>query len=129
MTDKDLPTLRLEALSFPTDRITIEQLRRDQPDLFSEKGLFGKRGHDAAGWINVLAAMQSERVLAQKAFAAAAGQPDPQPDEDRHDQIDCMNEYYVRVGLSSGVRQTQQMARAIETAASQQFGPTQKRSR
>jgi hypothetical protein len=122
--DKDKPILKLDLIAFPTDQITIGQLRQRQPQLFTEKGIFGpaRKGYSARGQIDAFTAMESERRLAQKAFAAAAGQPDPHPDVDRMEERRYLNEEYVAYGLSSGPQQTNQLIRDIESSAARQAG-------
>lgn len=118
------PKLQLALLQFPTDALTIADLRRrDQPKLF-EESLFRSYDNSPATSMNVLTFMLSERILAQKAFAAAAGLPDPWPDENRRDEISDLNGYYVAMGLSKGLEQTKQMVRAFERTAAQQVGPS-----
>lgn len=123
--EQHTPTLRLDLLAFPTDSLTVADLRRAQPILFSEKGLFHSYDNSQASSMDVLTFMLSERILAQKAFAAAAGLPDPWPDADRREEVKDLNCYYVQMGLSSGLRHTQQLVRAIEAAAAAQAGPSQ----
>ncbi len=118
--EEEVPSLDLKSMPFPTDRVTISQQRRDQPNLFSEKGLFGSRGFDHAVGLNILATMKSERVLARKAFAAAAGQADPCPDDHRLEVITLLSDDYVRLGISSGIHQTRLLVRDFETKAAQQ---------
>ncbi len=109
--------LDLKPIAFPTDRLTIGDLRRDQPVLFSQEGLFRSYSSSSAGLLNVLTAMLSERILAEKAFAKAAGQADRWASEERREHLDALNEYYVRLGLSSGPRATRELVRQIEQAA------------
>lgn len=127
--EKEVPSLDLKTMLFPSDRVTISLQRRDQPDLFSEKGLFGPRGFDHAVVMNILATMDSERILARKAFAAAAGQVDPCPDDDRLELITLLNDDYVRLGISSGIHQTRLLVRDFETIAARQVTADRGRSR
>jgi hypothetical protein len=118
--EKEVPSLDLKAMLFPSDRITVSQMRRDQPNLFSEKGLFGPRGYNHVLNLNFRATMNSERILARKAFAAAAGQADPCPDNDRLELIMLLSDDYKRFGISSGIHQTRLLVREFETVATQQ---------
>ena len=127
--ESDTPKLRLAHLQFPTDALTIADLRRDQPILFSEEGLFRSYDDSLATSMNVLTYMLSERILAKKAFANAAGLPDLWPQENRRDEILDLNEYYVKMGLSKGLEQTKQMVGDFEQASVRQAGPPRGRSR
>jgi hypothetical protein len=121
--EQEAPRLRLALLQFPTDALTIGDLRRAQPKLFSEEGLFRDFDIGPIYSLDAITFMRSERILAQKAFAVAAGLPDPWPKEDRGVEIEDLNRYYVQMGLSHGLRETGQMVRAFEKAAAQQAGP------
>jgi hypothetical protein len=111
------PKLDLSTLAFPSDQVTIKELRSVQPHLFA--------GDDPdAGAVNpaviVFATIAVERVLARKAFAAATGLPDPHPDEDRRELVRMLDSDYRRYGLSRGRHHTNQLVKSFEMAAADQ---------
>jgi hypothetical protein len=103
-------------ISFPSDRITIGQIRQEQPDTFAEDGLFTAH----ATYFLAISTVLCEQGLAKKAWAAALGQPDPEPNEDRLEQITMLNDDYVRYGLSTGIAKTREMVREFEKAVAKQ---------
>jgi len=116
--DKRVPPLDWSKIEFPSDRITVAQLRKDQPQLLEDaETAIEYRMTD----LNVLATIASERELAQRAFAAAMGRADPIPAMmSRSQKIDLLNDDYVRYGISKGLQQTRLLVRELETAAKRQ---------
>jgi len=112
------PVLSIEysTLSFPSDRLTFAEIRKVEAELLAED--------DPGGWhladLEIIPAHLFERVLANKAFAQAIGQPDPHPDDNRLDLILGLHEAYVRYGISSGLQQSRQLIRQLETEAANQ---------
>jgi hypothetical protein len=111
------PTLDLTALAFPSDQITIKSLRAVEPELFG--------GEDDVEWpkwsnITLFATVAVERALCRKAFAAAAGLPDPSPSDDRRELILMLHDDYQEYGITRGLQHTYQLVRAFETAAAEQ---------
>jgi hypothetical protein len=107
------PVLNVSAIDFPTDRLTLGQLRRFQPEVFET--LDG----DVTD-IEALPTFDLERALARKSFALALGLPDPHPDDDRQVSIRTLDRDYRRYSLSSGLQSTQQLVREFERAAAEQ---------
>ncbi len=111
------PRLDLSALALPSDQVTIRSLRAAQPELFG--------GDDDVDWpvwssIHLFATIAVERTLARKAFAAAAGLPDPAPDEGRRDLMLMLHDDYQDYGISQGLQHTYQLVRQFESAAAEQ---------
>jgi hypothetical protein len=104
-------------ISFPSDKITIGQLRKEQPDVFTERSLY----NDApARDLNAFNTILCELGLAKKAWAKALGKPEPEPNEDRLEEIDMLNDDYVRYGLSTGIAKTRELVRTFEKAVAEQ---------
>jgi hypothetical protein len=118
MPDKsDTPTLDLMKIAFPTDSLTIGELRRLMPNRFSR----GNLGRTDLLDIEVGGVLGVEIDLAKRAFYKALGIPEPDPDwEPRAALIDILDDGYKRLGLSTGRNKTRELARAIERAAIEQ---------
>lgn len=117
--------INFAAIQFPTDQVTLGRLRGIDPEFFTARGIFGAHASD----LGILATLVWEQTLAQKAFAAAGGQPDPFPDNDRRELILAINADYLQYGLSGGLQQTYQLVRAFEKAAASQVRHTAGRAR
>lgn len=115
MVEKKDPELDLAVIDFPTDRITIRQMRERHPDLFLNIGDHG------ADEILALEAYDVERRVAEDEFARARGRPAPSDFSLKH-WTNCLNECYTTLGLSSGMQQTRQMVRRFVEAARRQAG-------
>jgi hypothetical protein len=116
MSDRVSPRLDLSKMRFPTDRITIGQLRAEQPDIYMSENLRRMESVDA----NVFATMITEIEFAETAFAKALGLPAPHPKESQQERISWLNDDYKRYGISTGAQATRQLAREIEKAAVEQ---------
>jgi hypothetical protein len=114
--EKRAPSLDVSKVSFPTDQLTIAKLRQVNPGLFQGDVITDKRLLDS----EVLATLQSEMILAQKAFAATLKIPDPHPWEDSRNSMRLLDEEYRRYGLSAGHQQTRQLIRGFLDAAVKQ---------
>ena|ERR1700722_8759986 len=114
-----VPSLDLSQMPFPTDKVTIGAIRQRQPSLFINEDA------DIARF-DVFATMSVERVLAKKAFAKAAGLPDPFPDDGsmstytRQEAVWMLNSDYQRYGISTGLHQTRELVKDFEKAAADQ---------
>lgn len=113
---KEIPPLDLAAIELPSDQVTVGQMRRRQPDLFTQENFSRISGDD----IGIVSAVCLEEMLAQKAHAAAASLSDPYPDNDRLEAITWLNDHYRDYGLSSGLKQTRELVRTFEAAAANQ---------
>jgi hypothetical protein len=103
-------------IDFPLDSVTFGRMRRFYPRALSGAQL----DHARAAEIDLIAAHCFELSLAERAFAKAAGHPDPHPVADRREDIATVNAAYKLYGLSSGMQETKQLVRTIETAAAKQ---------
>ncbi|HEV3304494.1 MAG TPA: hypothetical protein VG055_32890 [Planctomycetaceae bacterium] len=114
----------LATLGFPSDRVTLGQLRRRQPTIFDQNSKF----RIPAGSLEILATVHLENVVARRAFAAECNLADLFPNEDRRELIHLLDAEYRRYGISSGIHQTRQLLRELEAAARkqgrEQSGPT-----
>jgi len=115
--DKETANLDLSIIRFPTDQVTIGQLRREHPRLLADWNALGKTQFCQ---MNITATMMGEMALAEKAFAAAAGEPDPHPDNLRLEQIRYLDMDYRRYGISRGYQESLRLASDIEKAAETQ---------
>ncbi len=91
-------------------------MRKYEPHLFTGDRIQGESGAHAEGhsvyWIELL--------LAQRAFAAAAGLPDGESKLGREWLMELLNEAYLRYGVSSGFHETRELVREFEAAAADQ---------
>lgn len=69
-----LPQLDAATISFPTDRITLGDMRKHQPSLFSSDALLESSKLDQ---IQALATLHVELSLAERAFRSASLKPPP----------------------------------------------------
>lgn len=106
----------ISSIEFPTDRITVGQMRRDQPELLDADRPFVRAHLESP---DALYATRMEHVLARKAWAAAIGLPDPAPERERLEEIGQINKVYTRFGISTGRQQTLELVRRFEAEAAQ----------
>ena len=115
--DSKFPEIDLSKLSFPTDSLTLAQIRRFEGTRAASARTFLDEG---LGTLNIASILNSEIVLAEKAYAKALREPDPRPFHIRSEMIDLINDDYKQLGISSGHHQTRQLIRDLEQAASDQ---------
>lgn len=116
MPQDDPPALDPSLLSFPTDRITLGAMRAHEPELFTRRALQAERQVDIEG----IALYSHELRLAELAFALALGQPIPDADEQRSQNLAVVNDTYQQYGLSSGSNHTEELVRSLEREAAKQ---------
>jgi hypothetical protein len=113
----DTPKLDFTSIPFPTDQLTIGDMRKEDPDLFHG-------GYDSlsapASHINALATCHIEHKLACRAYVKALGQSDPYPLHPRQDDVDALVDSYRKYGLSRGKNESLQLIERIESAARSQ---------
>lgn len=107
------PKLDQSKIDFPTDKVTLAQMRRLSPEFF-DSGAMVYWENELPG---VLTTHQIEQELAAKAFARAAGTPRPSLCRPRELLIDLLHGGYQELGLSTGKQQTKQLVRRFEDAA------------
>lgn len=116
MTDHGRAQIDYGKLSFPSDALTIGMIRKAVPELFAQDD--PEFFQDGFASVEVSGMLHSERILAHRAFASAAGRPDPYPDEaGRQEMIKMLAESYKLFGLASGRQHTEQLVRAVEADA------------
>jgi hypothetical protein len=112
-------------LALPSDRVSLRDIRRQIPDILSPRGLKALNLLPA----QIVRAQEMELALAARAFARAAGVPDPHPHLDRDEVLTYLNAQYIRYGLSTGLSETGRLVKALEVASSQQSVNTRQRAR
>lgn len=107
-------------MQYPTDSVSVGQLRDRFPELFNGKALYKNELNSAT--LDIVATMFIEQKLAAKAFAKAAGLPDPDPEPlvNRRERLRMLDEDYRRYGISSGPQHTRELVRTFEAAAAKQ---------
>lgn len=113
---RTLPGFDPTMIAFPTDAITIGQMRANEPGFLDD---LNERPGNIAG-MEPLATHHLELWLANKAYAAAGGLPEPMPQVDREETIELLDHAYVKFGLSTGMATTREMVRMVEQAAAAQ---------
>jgi len=109
----------LSKVRFPTDAVTMAQVRRDQPELiYSDKELLNP--YRRITNVHILETMRTEHILASKAWAKAIGLADPFPTHHRREEIGFLIDDYQRYGLSTGANQTKELIRVFEKEAAHQ---------
>ncbi len=125
------PVVDLAKIEFPTDKLTLKELRKFCPDDFDR---MDKRGRALGGPPDVRSQSEAilllERDFASRAFNAAMGRPfnwnDPSKrDPEVYDQVNelgrkLLRGAYVAWGLATGQHHAEQLLRAVEQAAAEQ---------
>ncbi|MCA9281077.1 MAG: hypothetical protein H6812_10655 [Phycisphaeraceae bacterium] len=114
--DTRTPHFDPTGIPFPSDAITLGQMRAREPDNFRPGNL---DRIDAKG-IDAIATHRWELRLAEKAFAEVLSLPNPLPYDDRRNIVEMLNRAYKLFGVSSGIQQTWQLVRSFEGAAAEQ---------
>lgn len=108
------PEIDLKTLSFPTDRLTIKEIRAAEPDLFATAEVLELDRSFARSDFSAMLSL--EREVADRAYGEAIGSPDPEA-EDRAYLIELLTQQYEGHGLSTGPHQTEELVREIERQA------------
>ena len=115
-------------INFPTDRLTVGQLRRMDKAAFPHGGIESRvrtaRLEDAKGLYHAWV----EHHAAECVFGKAAGRGD-HPSDLVECVIEELNEFYVEMGWSSGAHQTTQLVNRFLDAARSQARKIQARGR
>lgn len=120
--DQD-PQLDLTKIAFPTDRLSIKELRKLYPAEFDAEALT-QFNHRPAAELN--ATFSVERAVAKAAFEATLGRASPQAQNEYAMDREELADSLVQYGLASGPHQAEQLIRNIEAQAVAQakaFGP------
>lgn len=104
----------LSSIEFPSERITLGQLRKVEPEFLSTDRAMIDNHMTVVHGIN---ALRIEQILARQAWAAAIGLPDPIPFRKRATEIEYLTDVYKDYGISTGPQQTEELVRRFETEA------------
>jgi hypothetical protein len=104
---------RPSRLTFPSDSVTIADIRRSRPDIAESLSDPSIKASDIAA----LHALSIEIHLAKTAFAKAAHIPAPPSIVSRDEQVDMLNRIYLELGLSAGMRCTKEFVKLFEKEA------------
>lgn len=121
-----LPGFDPTAIAFPSGAITLDQMRRHDPEAFST---FSRLMDARADDIDAIGTHCMELALAESAFARAAGISDPHHQHWQKEYRSLLNDAYKEYGLSTGMQQTRQLVRDFEAQAIRQAEKVRGRSR
>jgi hypothetical protein len=105
--------LDLLALALPSDRITLGQIRRREPEHFEE---YLPNTDDQLSDLNIASTVATEVLLAKCAYRAGCGGK-PMPLRERLRHIKGLNADYILYGLSTGMAKTMELVRDFERAS------------
>lgn len=108
----DAPPIDFSRLSFPSDKLTVGTIRAKAPRFFQPRVV---RFTDVEEGL-----LLTERIVAEKAYAAALKQPDPHPDWRQDDLTLALMDVYKQFGLTTGIKHTRELKKGIEAAAKAQ---------
>jgi hypothetical protein len=114
------------SIPFPSDRITMADLRRAHPDRFDVPGgrrFRGDASSDATFHLDTIVYL--ERLIAASAFDRAAGKPENPLDQALLEREDCVSELtklYQTYGVAKGPNHTEELVRDMEARAAAQVG-------
>jgi hypothetical protein len=103
-------------IAYPTDQLTVKQLRQLYPDDFDKDGGAGGPGCPLDGECQAILAF--ERRVAYAAFLAAVGEPVRR--YEREFERDALVKAYIKCGLATGKHEAKELIRTFEQAAAEQ---------
>ena len=114
MAETDSPTAKIDytSIKFPSDRITVGDIRRENPERFESEVASRTDTLDLVVYL--------ERLLALGAYEKAMGKQGDsigKTDMNREDCLKELTEYYGTYGVAKGIHHTEQLVRDIETQA------------
>lgn len=114
--------LNQDEIQFPTDRLTILDLRSRFPEDFRYS--WAPKSVSQMAFVNrLLPAIELERELALRAFCETVGKRDyPRNREPRHELVDLLASDYRQLGLSTGEKMSAELIRDFERQATAQAG-------
>lgn len=133
-----LPTpINFSTIQFPSDKLTVRELRTLFPTSFDKPALYGgERLDQVYGRLSLDTTLGSlidaERLLAGIMYKQALGQPLSSDEQlqTKDELVESLTEEYVRWGIATGPQHAQQLIRGIEqqvarqvSAAGPQTGP------
>jgi len=112
-------SLDVTKLDLPSDKITVGTLRKRDPRVFAD---YHTMMDTSIADISIGAVIATELVLARNAFLQASGivSEDVIDPVQRREEIMNLNVDYCEHGISSGIRQTNELVRQLEHQATQQ---------
>jgi hypothetical protein len=127
MSSPDSPQNALDysSIRFPSDRITMADIRRSHPGRFDAEVPEAFSHTDAEPGFTLNAVIYAERLLAQAAFEKANGNPIDviqMAGLERDECIETLAEQYRQYGVAEGLQHTVQLVRDIESQATAQAG-------
>jgi hypothetical protein len=139
--DSPLDYIDYTSISFPSDKLTIRDLRLLYPHYFDVEGSAirdflaanagqGKLNSVDDDWLASM--LDSERWLARHSYDKSRGAPVSRLEEIGDSRDKCASElstYYVHFGLASGPTHADQLIRQFEAAAAAQARPGPSASR
>jgi len=108
------PRLDLTRIDFPSDRITIKNLRQLSPQAFDPRS---KEWADFEDDLELPGFLRLERDLANAAFDAVLGRRTVVMSGE---EVEMLAALYVRYKLASGPHHAEQLIRSFEQAAAEQ---------
>lgn len=122
MTVADSPQGALDygSLHFPSDRITVADIRRAHPLRFDHKDGHRFFGLQNDPEFNLNTILYVERLLAKEAFEEARGHPGNNLGNAGLDRDDCLNDltrFYQTYRIAQGRHHTEQLVRDFEAQA------------
>ena len=99
------------SIEFPSDRITLGQIRRMESETMTSNRRLIERHPSNIEAIN---ACRMEHILARKAWATTVGLADPDPSYLRREEVDNLSHIYRRYGIAGGKRETNELIRRFE---------------
>jgi hypothetical protein len=110
------------SIRFPSDRITVADIRRAHPGSFDvEDG--GRFRECSRNFFPLDTVIYLERLLARAAYEKAIGKPGDILDDRGLERSDCMKDltkFYATYGVAKGAHLTEQLIREIESQAASQ---------
>lgn len=121
--DAPLDYVDYTSISFPSDRVTMADVRRAHPERFDvEDGdAFERTGDDPTFTLGLVVYL--ERLLARAAYESSLGKPGNVIGQRGMDRADCVEEltkFYATYGVANGSHQTEELVRDIESQAAAQ---------
>jgi hypothetical protein len=117
----DSPEIDLSKIEFPSDRVTIKDIRRLWPeavDTGKRVDLFSKPVGGGAGEM-LFSMLTMERDLAKATFGLKLGREPaiPYADDDVKLLADDLSQVYTRYGIADGPSSAKELIRGIESQA------------
>jgi len=123
--DSPLDYIDYTSLQFPSDRLTLLDVRRAHPERFDVEGAERFADPDGVDHLPLNTLLYMERLVARAAFEVALGKSADLYAERglvREECLEEMAEMYQMYGLSTGPQHTEQMIRTLESQAAAQAG-------